>query len=167
MAIDIFLELTGVAGEAQDKTMKDKKAIDILAWSWGMSQSGTTHMGKGGGAGKVNVQDISLTKYVDASSATLMQFCCQGKHIDKGTLTLRKASGSDAPGLLHGDRVRGADRVGDLDRGQRRRRPVHRERDAELSAVQLQVQAPGEDRLGLGREDLEVGRRPERQRVTS
>ena len=97
MAIDIFLELTGVAGEAQDKTMKDKKAIDILAWSWGLSQSGTTHMGKGGGAGKVNVQDISLTKYVDASSATLMQFCCQGKHIDKGTLTLRKAGGGDTP----------------------------------------------------------------------
>ena len=93
MAVDIFLELTGVEGEAQDKTMKDKKAIDILAWSWGMSQSGTTHMGKGGGSGKVNIQDISVTKYVDAASATLMQFCCVGKHIDKGTLTVRKAGG--------------------------------------------------------------------------
>ena len=73
--------------------MKDKKAMDILAWSWGMSQPGSTHFGQGGGAGKVNVQDISLTKYVDAASATLMQFCCVGKHIDKGTLTVRKAGG--------------------------------------------------------------------------
>jgi len=71
MAVDIFLELTDVEGESQDKTMKDKKAMDILAWSWGMSQPGSTHFGQGGGAGKVNVQDISLTKYVDAASATL------------------------------------------------------------------------------------------------
>ena len=28
-----------------------------------------------------------------AASATLIQFCCVGKHIDKGTLTIRKAGG--------------------------------------------------------------------------
>lgn len=56
-----------------------------------MSQSGTTHMGSGGGAGKVNVQDISVTKYVDNASTTLMQFCCIGKHIATGQLTVRKA----------------------------------------------------------------------------
>ena len=39
---------------------KDK--IDILAWSWGLSNSGTAHVGGGAGAGKVNVQDISVTK---------------------------------------------------------------------------------------------------------
>lgn len=97
MAVDIYLELTGVTGESQDAAMSKKNAMDILAWSWGLSQSGTTHMGKGGGAGKVNVQDLSLTKYVDAASATLMQFCCQGKHIDRGTLTLRKAGGGTEP----------------------------------------------------------------------
>ena len=39
-----------------------KEEIDVLAWSWGASQSGTTHLGSGGGAGKVNVQDLSFTK---------------------------------------------------------------------------------------------------------
>ena len=29
-----------------------------------MSQSGSFHTGGGGGAGKVNVQDISFTKYI-------------------------------------------------------------------------------------------------------
>lgn len=89
MAVDIFLKLDGVTGEAQDQTHKDE--MDILAWSWGMSQSGTTHMGSGGGAGKVNVQDLSVTKYVDNASPTLMKFCCKGKHIDTGKLTVRKA----------------------------------------------------------------------------
>jgi type VI secretion system secreted protein Hcp len=89
MAVDIFLKLDGVTGEAQDQSHKDE--MDILAWSWGMSQSGTTHMGSGGGAGKVNVQDLSVTKYVDNATPTLMKFCCKGKHIDTGKLTVRKA----------------------------------------------------------------------------
>jgi type VI secretion system secreted protein Hcp len=89
MAVDIFLKLDGVTGEAQDQSHKDE--MDILAWSWGMSQSGTTHMGSGGGAGKVNVQDLSVTKYIDNASPTLMKFCCKGKHIDTGKLTVRKA----------------------------------------------------------------------------
>jgi type VI secretion system secreted protein Hcp len=89
MAVDIFLKLDGVTGEAQDQSHKDE--MDILAWSWGLSQSGTTHMGSGGGAGKVNVQDLSVTKYVDNATPTLMKFCCKGKHIDTGKLTVRKA----------------------------------------------------------------------------
>ncbi len=89
MAVDIFLKLDGVTGESQDASHGGE--IDILAWSWGLSQSGTTHMGSGGGAGKVNVQDISVTKYVDLSSPTLIKFCCKGKHIDSGTLVVRKA----------------------------------------------------------------------------
>ncbi len=51
---------------------KYKDEIDVLvAWSWGAAQSGTTHVGSGGGAGKVSVQDLSITKYIDKSSPTL------------------------------------------------------------------------------------------------
>ncbi len=89
MAVDIFLKLEGIKGEAQDDKYKDE--IDILAWSWGASQSGTTHSGSGAGAGKVNVQDLSLTKYIDKSSATIFQHCCNGKHVTKGKLIVRKA----------------------------------------------------------------------------
>lgn len=91
MAVDMFLKLDGIDGESRDDG--HKKEIDVLAWSWGMSQSGTTHVGGGGGAGKVAVQDISVTKYVDSSSHTLMQHACLGKHISEGTLTVRKAGG--------------------------------------------------------------------------
>ena len=54
MAVDFYLELDGIKGEAQDKTHKDK--IDVLSWSWGASQSGTTHMGSGSGSGKAHFQ---------------------------------------------------------------------------------------------------------------
>ena len=91
MAVDMFLELKGIDGETNDKDKKAKKAIDVLAWSWGMSQSGTTHMGGGGGSGKVNVQDMSFTKYVDKSSTNLMMACCDGTHFKEALLTVRKA----------------------------------------------------------------------------
>ena len=89
MAVDMFLKLGDVKGEAQDAKHKDE--IDVLAWSWGLSQSGSTHLGPGGGAGKVSVQDISVTKYVDAASPNLVKFCCTGKHFDNAVLTVRKA----------------------------------------------------------------------------
>ena len=56
-----------------------------------MSQTGTSHLGKGGGAGKVNVQDISFTHYVDNASPNLVLACCTGEHFDAATITLRKA----------------------------------------------------------------------------
>jgi type VI secretion system secreted protein Hcp len=92
MAVDFFLKLGDIKGESVDKSFKDQ--IDVLAWSWGMSNSGTTHMGGGGGSGKVNVQDLSFTHYIDTASPNLMLACCNGTHYDEATLTLRKAGGT-------------------------------------------------------------------------
>jgi type VI secretion system secreted protein Hcp len=90
MAVDMFLDIEGeIAGESKDKTHKDE--IDVLAWSWGMSQAGTFHGGGGGGAGKANFQDISFTKWIDKSSPVLMLYCANGDHFEKATLTVRKA----------------------------------------------------------------------------
>ncbi|MCB9917408.1 MAG: type VI secretion system tube protein Hcp [Planctomycetes bacterium] len=89
MAVDMFLKIGDIKGEARDKSHKDE--IDVLAWSWGMSQSGSMHIGGGGGAGKVNVQDLSFTKYVDKASPVLMKMCCNGKQYKEATLTVRKA----------------------------------------------------------------------------
>lgn len=89
MAVDMFIKIGDIKGEAQDS--KHKGEIDILAWSWGASQSGTTHAGGGAGAGKVNVQDVSITKYVDRASPALLKFVCTGAHIAETLLTVRKA----------------------------------------------------------------------------
>jgi len=89
MAVDMFLKLDGVDGESRDDS--HKKEIDVLSWSWGATQSGSGHVGGGSGAGKVHVQDLSITKYVDAASHLLLLDCCNGQHIKKGTLVVRKA----------------------------------------------------------------------------
>ena len=89
MAVDIFLKLDKIKGESVD----DKHAgeIDVTQWSWGMTQSGTTHLGPGGGSGKVNVQDITITKYVDMATHELLKCCASGTHIANGELVVRKA----------------------------------------------------------------------------
>lgn len=90
MAVDMFLNIEGeIQGESQDAAHKDE--IDVLAWSWGMSQSGSFHVGGGGGSGKANFQDISVTKWVDSASAILMVYCANGDHFEKAKLTVRKA----------------------------------------------------------------------------
>ena len=89
MAVDMFIKIDTVDGESKDS--KHKKDIDVLAWSWGMSNSGSAHVGGGAGAGKVNVQDLSFTKWVDSATPKLHLACCDGKHFKDATLVVRKA----------------------------------------------------------------------------
>ena len=89
MAVDMFIKIGDIKGESRDQ--KHKGEIDIMSFSWGMSQSGSANMGGGAGAGKVNVQDLSITKYLDSSTPALMLACCNGKHYPEALLVVRKA----------------------------------------------------------------------------
>ena len=92
MAVDMFLKFESgkkLNGESRDKVHVG--TIDVLAWSWGASNAGTAHLGGGAGAGKVNVQDMSITKYVDKASPDLILACCKGTHYTDALLTVRKA----------------------------------------------------------------------------
>jgi type VI secretion system secreted protein Hcp len=89
MAVDMFMKIDDIKGESLDKTHKAE--ITVLAWSWGATQSGSAHISGGGGSGKVNVQDLSFTKYIDSSSTNLIKAVCNGKHFKQALLTVRKA----------------------------------------------------------------------------
>ncbi|MDI5933177.1 Hcp family type VI secretion system effector [Halomonas kalidii] len=93
MAVDMFLKLEGIDGESTDHAHEDE--IDVLSWSWGVSNSGTMHIARGGGAGKASFQDIQVVKYVDKATAGLLQAVATGKHVPSGTLTIRKAGGDE------------------------------------------------------------------------
>ena len=93
-AVDMFLLLDGIRGETQDDSYNKEGGIDVLAWSEGLSQSGTTHTGAGGGAGISRVQDLSITKYMDSSSPALRLLVANGRRIETATLVVRKAGGN-------------------------------------------------------------------------
>lgn len=67
--------------------------FEVLAYSWGASNSGTTHVGGGGGVGRANFQDISLTKFADSTSPVLLRLLATGAHTQRATLTVASKSG--------------------------------------------------------------------------
>ena len=89
---DIFLKLDAVDGESKDS--KHKGEIDILSFSWGVTQAGIGGFGGGSGAGKASFADLTVVKRADKSSTILAQKCTKGDHIKTGLLTVRKAGGT-------------------------------------------------------------------------
>ena len=86
MAFDAFLKLDGIEGESADH--KHKGEIEVLSFSWGISNTGANASGGGGGAGKTTVHDFSIVKMIDATSPLLFEKCCTGEHIGGGQFTL-------------------------------------------------------------------------------
>lgn len=93
MALEMYLKLDDKAYDGEAQNASHKGWIDILAWSWGCSQNGTTHMGSGSGAGKANFQDLSCTKWIDKSSPKLIEALTTGKHVPTAHLKVRKVGG--------------------------------------------------------------------------
>ena len=89
MAVDIFIRIGDIAGEAKDAVHGGE--IDVLSWGWGMSQSGTMHTGGGGGGGKVSIENLVIEKFTDKATPNLMMACSNGKQYPSAVLTIRKA----------------------------------------------------------------------------
>lgn len=73
-----FLKVDSILGESTAAGHANE--MDVLAYSTGASNSGTTSSGSGSGAGKVSFQDLSFTKYVDGTSPAFLLACATGKH---------------------------------------------------------------------------------------
>ncbi|MGE8657915.1 MAG: Hcp family type VI secretion system effector [Achromobacter sp.] len=92
MAHDIFLKVDGIEGEAEDSTHKNE--IEVLSWSWNVSQQSNMHMGSGGGTGKASVDDLTFEHFIDRATPNLVQYCLLGKHIKQAQLVVRKSGGN-------------------------------------------------------------------------
>ena len=68
--------------------------FSVLAFSWGVSNSGSQHTGGGGGAGKASFQDVSLTKLTDALTPQLLVAVASGKHFKDASLTYGDKKGN-------------------------------------------------------------------------
>ena len=88
MASDIFAKIGDIKGESADD--KHKGEIEVLSFSWGVSNSASI-TGTGGGAGKATFHDIVFTHGIDKASPSLLRACATGQHIKEATITHRKA----------------------------------------------------------------------------
>jgi type VI secretion system secreted protein Hcp len=99
MAVDVFLKIKGIEGESADGAHKNE--IDVLSYSWGLSQTGTMSYGGGGGAGKANFNDFSFMMRMNKATPKLMHACATGEHIADATLACRKAGGKQADYMVY------------------------------------------------------------------
>jgi type VI secretion system secreted protein Hcp len=91
MAESWFLKIDGIEGESTDQSHKGE--IDVLAWSWGVSQAGTTATGTGGGAGKASFQDFHFVSQISKASPKLFLAAASGSHIKWAALGGVRGSG--------------------------------------------------------------------------
>jgi type VI secretion system secreted protein Hcp len=90
VATDIFAKIGDIKGESVDAKHKDE--IEVLSFSWGVSNSGSAGApGGGGGAGKATFQDLSIVHSIDKATPELLKACATGLHIKDATITHRKA----------------------------------------------------------------------------
>jgi type VI secretion system secreted protein Hcp len=89
----VFLKLDGIEGESQDN--RHAKEIDVSAWSLGVTNPGSGHVGGGAGAGRATFTDLSVTKVLDKASPALLLAVASGRHLRTATLTV--TSGGPRP----------------------------------------------------------------------
>jgi type VI secretion system secreted protein Hcp len=87
MGSDIFAKIGDIKGESLDNKYKD--AIEVLSFSWGVSNAGS--IASGGGTGKATFQDLSFVHNIDRASPVLLKACATGLHMKEATITHRKA----------------------------------------------------------------------------
>jgi type VI secretion system secreted protein Hcp len=80
-------------------------AFDVLAWSLGASNPVDLVGGGGGAAGKVNVQDLSVSKAFDACSPALLGAVTTGKAFPNLTLAATNKDGTTTTVTLSDVRV--------------------------------------------------------------
>jgi type VI secretion system secreted protein Hcp len=97
MASDIFAKIGDIKGESVDDKHKDE--IEVLSYSWGVTNSGSIGGGGGGGAGRATFQDLSIVHKIDRASPNLLKACATGQHLKEATITFRKP-GKQQPEFL-------------------------------------------------------------------
>lgn len=101
MPADVFLQINGIPGESTDE--KHQNWIEVLSYSHGVSQMSSGERSTGGAAtgGRCDHQDFSIVKSLDKASPLLNLHCSDGKHIDKITIELCRATGDKQPYMLY------------------------------------------------------------------
>lgn len=93
MAADNFCKIDGIDGESTDD--KHNKWIEVLSYSWGVSQmaSASASSSGGGTTQRADFNDLTITKLLDSASPKLSIACAQGDHIKEVKLELCRAGG--------------------------------------------------------------------------
>ena len=94
MSVNITLKIGKIAGESVVKNHAGE--IDVLDWSWGITQKGSAHHGTGAGSGASDVADLVIVKRIDKATPIFYQECHKGSDQKEAVLTLMKVAGESS-----------------------------------------------------------------------
>ena len=89
-ADDMFLQLGDIQGESTARGYE--RWIDVVSWSWGVTNPTTVGAGTGLSAGRATLSDLTLMKFADSATPKLIDGSTKGTHFPKATLAVRRAS---------------------------------------------------------------------------
>lgn len=97
MNSDFYIKLDGVEGE----TLADqhKGEVEVLSWSWDVSQHANLH-GGGSGSGRAQPGLFNFTHRYDKASPVMAKYCASGVHFKSAKFTARKAGGGQEDYLV-------------------------------------------------------------------
>jgi type VI secretion system secreted protein Hcp len=89
--LDYFLKIDTIKGESSDSKHKDE--IDLLSWSWGLSNAGSTGGGGGASASRPVFAPFSWEQGLDESFVPLFVATANGTRLKSAVLTVRSSGG--------------------------------------------------------------------------
>lgn len=95
MAVNVFLKIPGVDGEAP--TSGHEGEIECLALRYGVSRPHSATYGGGSGSTQAEPQELVISKWVDKASPKLFQKCCDGTHFADGVQFVFSETGGESP----------------------------------------------------------------------
>ena len=97
MPSDVFLKIDGVEGESSDA--KHKNEIEVLSYSWGVTQAITGTVSSSGtfSGQRCDMSPLTVQKLFDKASPKAAQACAAGDHFASAVLTLCRAGGDKQP----------------------------------------------------------------------
>lgn len=101
----VFPSGTGIKGESTSEpeaAAKDKGAIEVADYGFGVSMPVTTSRSDGGGAtvGRANFEVFTANKGIDTATCKLVEFCCKGTDIPTIALHLYRQGESTESGVV-------------------------------------------------------------------
>lgn len=92
MAMNAYMKIESIG------TNNTPATIDILSFQWGVGRASDNSTGGGGGAGKVSLHDITITKTTDSASPPLLIACANGQHLGNAEISILLPAVQDSGG---------------------------------------------------------------------
>jgi len=89
-AVDMFLKIEGIDGEST--ATAHKGWIEVLSWSWGVSQTASVGAGGGGSVGRL-VGHVTVVKRIDKATPLLFKRCSDGTVLALVTVEMARGGG--------------------------------------------------------------------------